>query len=159
MDLPSFRRLVAEAERAHPVWFSLERDPPASAAAISQAELALGVTFPPEYREFLREFGGGYFAFANTFSVAPGSHWDVVARNQALAGLLSQHFLAVSDNGAGDFYGFVVEAGVCDPTLRFWDHEACAVASAPTYSGLFEFLSVVGLKAGPSTPSGHSNID
>ena len=53
MDLEGFVATVEEARRAHPVWFGLESDPPATESEIGRHEALLGVTFPAEYRQFL----------------------------------------------------------------------------------------------------------
>jgi hypothetical protein len=81
MSYTEFKELVRIAKEKNPVWFALDADRPASDAEISQAELDLRVTLPAESGSFVKDFGGGYFAFANVFSVQPESEWNIVQRN------------------------------------------------------------------------------
>ena len=92
---------------------------PAPEAAIREAEEELGVSFPPAYREFLREFGA---ALAPTFEIAglfpsttddePPFWTDVVSftkeMRKASRGRIPLNFVAISDDG-GD-YKFYLDA-------------------------------------------------
>jgi hypothetical protein len=42
----------------------------ASDRQVAAAQKRLGVTFPPSYREFLRQFNGGEFCFGRMFRVS-----------------------------------------------------------------------------------------
>lgn len=144
MEFSAFLSIVSEAKVKKPVLFALETDPPATEVDISGAEARLSVQFPLEYKDFLRRFGGGFFGFTNVFSVLASSPWYVVDRNFA-SGVPLQEFLAISDNGVGDYYGFSVANAVCGSHVAFLDHETRAVVSTP-HSDLFEYLVVVGLE-------------
>lgn len=140
MTIDEFVELVVGVRRDRPVWFGLESDPVASDDEIAVAEAALGASLPVEYREFVQRFGGGYFALANVFSVASESDWSIVRRNVVSASVTGDGFVAVSDNGVGDYYGFRVQDGACEGRISIFDHSAEAVM--PTEFGdLFEFLA------------------
>jgi hypothetical protein len=143
MEWDAFRARVSQLKKQNPVWFGLESDPPASEHAIALAETALGVILPQSYRQFVREFGGGYFAFASVFSVEPGSDWNVVDRNRDRAG---GGFVRVSDSGCGDYYGFMASGGECEERIHLADHEARGQVRATEYRDLFELLAAVALK-------------
>jgi hypothetical protein len=143
MDLHEFGRLVEQARRRHPVWFQLESDPPAGAEAIARAEHRLGLRLPEAYRQYVSAFGGGIFAFGKVYSVTPGSDWDIARRNAATP---VPRFLAVSDNGCGDLYGFQVDRGVCSDEVYFWDHETPDVPAARRFDDLFCFLAEAALR-------------
>lgn len=143
MDYTEFKELARIAKEKNPVWFALEADRPAADGEIAQAEAELGVTFPPEYRDFLRDFGGGYFAFVNVFSVQTGSQWNIVQRNKRHA---IDAFIAISDNGVGDLYGFGVSDGVCRPHILFSDHETNGNLKPTNYQNVLEFLAEKGLR-------------
>ena len=83
------------------------------------------------------EFGGGYFAFANVFSVKIGSEWNIVQRNRMIA---IPDFVATSDNGTGDYYGFRIVNGICDERVYLWDHEEPALLKATEFGDLLEYL-------------------
>jgi len=143
MTYLDFQMQVQRAKEKNPVWFALEADTPASDAEVVCAENDLRVTFPTEYRDFVKDFGGGYFAFTNVFSVCPESDWNIVQRNKQY-GL--DGFIAVSDNGVGDFFGFRVADGKCLSEIWFWDHEEHGRLKPTAYANLFEFLAEKGLK-------------
>jgi len=143
MILEDFIPLVEKRKLDRPVWFGLDSDPPATLAQIQDAELQLGVRLPESYRRFVALYGGGYFALGNLFSVLPGSEWNIVERNRSVDD--SCCFLAVSDNGVGDLYGFRVADGKCENEIVLFDHET-ALFSQPKFSDLFEFLGETALK-------------
>ena len=70
---------------------------------------------------------GGYFAFTIIFSVSDGSEWYILSQTQAISLLEKHHFLAVSDNQAGDYYGFKVNAGWCESKIAVYDHDSFEV--------------------------------
>lgn len=145
MNFDYLQSLVNDARARTPVLFGLDGDPPAVDADILEAEALLGVEFPVEYKIFVKEFGGGYFGYTNVFSPTTSGYWSIVERNR-LAGENSGDFLAFSDNGVGDYYGFVVEDGVCSKTVYFFDHETSDISESG-YADLFDYLADVGLKA------------
>ena len=61
MNFEEFKSIVENASEKHPVWFALEPDKIASMDDVVEAEKAMGVSFPKEYREFLMSYGGGHF--------------------------------------------------------------------------------------------------
>lgn len=142
MLIEEFVPLVEKRKMERPVWFGLKSDPPATQSQIQDAEAQLGVRLPESYRLFVAMYGGGYFALGNLFSVFPGSNWNIVERNREI---LPFGFLAVSDNGVGDLYGFSVTDGECDSTIVLFDHET-GTMSQPMYSDLFEFLEETAMK-------------
>ncbi|MGN6187244.1 MAG: SMI1/KNR4 family protein, partial [Thermoanaerobaculia bacterium] len=85
MNATEFEGLVDSVRSRHPRWFALETDPPASNEEVEDAEKAIDVRFPEEYRHFLTRYGGGFFAFSNVFSAKQGSEWNVLQRNRDIA--------------------------------------------------------------------------
>lgn len=144
MNISEFSKIVAGIKVERPIWFELESDPPGADSDINEAETALCVKLPVEYKEFIRNFGGGHFAFAGVYSVRKGSAWNIVMRNNEINTIDPKAFLAVSDNGAGDFYGFKVIDGVCESKITFYDHEDGVIKSTD-YEDLLDFLVRVGL--------------
>lgn len=143
MQREEFNALVEKAKENHPRWFELERDGPASDQEIAEAERLLGVELPDEYRSFLRDHGGGYFAFAFVFGVAATSDWFVVEKNRARASA----FLAISDPGTGDVYGFcLTDEHRCSREISVLDHETNTIKEA-AYADLYEMLVVHALQA------------
>jgi hypothetical protein len=138
MTFDEFRALVAQTKSRHPVWFGLEMDRAAADAELQDLERQLGVRLPEEYRRFVQEYGGGYFALANVFSAQPGSSWNLLDINRREK-LLGTGFVAVADNGAGDLYGFQCIEGVCHPEVWIHDHEVGAWRQTE-FVNLLDFL-------------------
>jgi len=143
MTFAEFASMVERLKVSRPQWFELDSDPPATIDQVQAAERSLGVEFPVEYVSFLQRYGGGYFAFGNVFSVDEASDWSVVVRNRE-GGFVDRGFLAVSDNGVGDCYGFPIHGKLCMSQIAFWDHETSQVS--PLYDGFVDFLVAVALK-------------
>jgi hypothetical protein len=147
MDFDVFSAVVEETRLRYPVWFGLDSDPRGTDEDIRIIEGQLSVILPEEYKRFVKTYGGGYFVFTNIFSVNEDSDWHITERNIAIGLLQSRNFLAVSENEVGDYYGFQVEDGVCNPSVMFYDHELNQVEDTG-YKNLYEYLLIVGLKQG-----------
>lgn len=88
---------------------------PVNIPAIEQAEAELGVQFPLEYREFLKEFGAviadgiGVYGLPNSDTNAPPMWQDVVAvtnelRNWGQVGTERKGFVPICDDGTGVYF-------------------------------------------------------
>ena len=138
MTLEEFRTLVAQARKQHPVWFALDSDRPATDAEITQAEWQLRTALPQQYHSFVKEFGGGMFAFANVLSVQTDSDWNIVGFNRRDE-LIGSGFVAVSDPQTGDRYGFKSEGETCGCEVWVYDHDD-REWTRTQFNDLFEFL-------------------
>ncbi len=141
MDFNSFRTKVTNLKARKPVWFGLDSDCPATETQVEAAEKSLGVSLPCAYKAFVRDFGGGYFAFGNVFSVS-SSEWNIVSRNQKTD---IHGFIAISDNGVGDYYGFKVCGGVCGDCIYLWNHEEPSEVRPTDFGDMFELLDRIAL--------------
>jgi hypothetical protein len=126
------------------MWFELDTDALANDEGLAKAQRELKAIFPQEYVQFLQQYGGGYFAFSNVFSVQDGSHWNVVSRQQKFK--RPDNFIAISDNEAGDYYGFLTENGSCKPAVYFCEHEENDSLKKTPYINLFDYLIDIALK-------------
>jgi hypothetical protein len=139
-----FGRLVDEARVAHPQWFALPADAAPSEDEIMAHFTELGARLPAEYLDFLREFGGGDFAFLAIYSMDRTSDLNIVAKNAA-PWLNRADFVAVSDNGAGDYYGFEVRDGRGGSEVLLLDHETGEIR--PTgHADFLDFVAALGLQ-------------
>jgi hypothetical protein len=121
MNIKDFTTIVDHCRAEHPFWFDRKTDPQANDEQINEAEYLLGVKFPQEYIDFLKEYGGGRFVFTRIFSVFPESIWYVVSRNVGDNSI--NGFLSISPDGTGGLYGFPVENGICGSEIVYWDHD------------------------------------
>ena len=138
MDFEAFKELVEKTKTDHPVWFGLEPDESPNETAVTEAEMKLGAKLPIDYKNFILEYGGGYFAFSNVFSLEERSDWNLVDLNYKYDAIRNGHVL-ISENGSGDFYGFKFVNGVCEPRIYFYDHEVETWCESP-HSNLFDYL-------------------
>ena len=143
MDNSEFLALVDRARMAKPFWFEGEMDIPATDSQITQAEHEIGAQFPDEYRFFLSKFGGGYFGHANVFSVTPRSDWNINSINSRYN--VRNDFVAVSDDQAGGYYGFMRHSGHLSPQI-FYIYPPEGDALKEKYPPLFVFLHSVALE-------------
>lgn len=138
-----FQQRVRELRRQRPQWFALPADAAPSDEQVEAHQDRLGVRLPDEYLAFLRQEGGGDFAMLVVYSMEPGSDLNIVLMNDN-AWLQRDDFVAVSDNGAGDYYGFLVRDGVCQPEVVLLDHESGQFHPTGA-SDFFEFVLKEGL--------------
>lgn len=68
---------------------------------------------------FLTNYGGGYFGYANIYSLDPDSYFYIGKHNKTVLDKL----LFIADNECGDSYAFRIEDGKCDGAVAFYDHE------------------------------------
>ncbi len=140
MDFEAFKRLVEKRRNEHPVWFGIDPDETPDEVALIEAEVKLGANLPTDYKKFILEYGGGYFVFSNVFSLEGGSDWHLVDQNYKYGAIRDGHVL-VSENGSGDFYGFKIVDGVCEPKIYFYDHAVELWQETP-YNSLYDYLEV-----------------
>lgn len=119
--------------------------------AIDLAEDQLGVTFPRDFREYLKRFGHVEVGHLELFGLGDGipSYLDIVQvttseRNEAGCPL-PKHLIPVMNDGAGNLY-CVLAAGEGASGIVLWDHEAGPDQTPETCASSLEawFLSVVG---------------
>ena len=143
MKFDSFKKLVEIKKIRNPIWFAMDADSKPSDKDVLDAEKKLSVKLPHDYVDFIGEYGGGYFALANIFSLDSTSDWHLVTQNFKNDVLRQGHIL-LSDNGAGDFYGFKVIDGICLAEIYFFDHELQKWVKTD-FTNLFEYLEQFGL--------------
>ena len=143
MGLQEFKALVNSLKLNHPIWFDLDSDKLPSILEIKVAQERLNITLPKDYIDFINEFGGGYFALSNVYSLEAGSDWNIVDQNLKYANICKDYII-ISENGTGDFYGYKVEDGVCKPHIHFYDHDEDSWQETEFFN-LFEYLDKLGL--------------
>ena len=67
---------------------------------ICQFEEFSGICLPEDYKKLLLKYGGGYFGFANLYSLDKKSQFYIVKNNTFPLG----DYLNIGDNGCGDYY-------------------------------------------------------
>lgn len=143
MTLDEFKTIVDQKRKNNPFWFDDKPDRLASDKDIFGIEKKLGVKLPCGYKEFIKHFGGGYFALTNIFSADECSEWFIVTRNDKARAYLPNNFLAISDDQTGGYYGYVIQNNNCSECVSCWDHDGSSI-SKPIYEDIFEFVIKIG---------------
>lgn len=146
MQFEDFKQIVERTKKEKPVWFELGSDSCINDNEIRQIENYFGSELPIEYKQFLKNYGGGYFAFLLVFSGDEKSNWNVIKQNKELNLLNKYNFLAVSDNESGDFYGFRVNNNKCETKLSVFLHDELKVKETQ-YEDFYQYVLKLGLKA------------
>lgn len=141
MDYKLFKDIVEEVKKKKPVLFALESDEKPSQADIDAFEKENGITLPKKYKDFILDFGGGYFGFANIYSIDKHSDFYLLKHNN----VPFDNYIRIADNGCGDYWLFRIENGKCNENVFFIEHEA-GTAVQTEYRDIFEYLSAIGLK-------------
>ncbi len=141
MNFDNFNTLVDECGAKKPILFGLEHDKILCAEEIEQLEKTVHIALPEKYKEFIMNYGGGYFGYANIYSLDIDSNFYLLKHNN----LPFEKFIRIADNGCGDHYLFCIDKGKCLEPLYYYDHESGK--TIPTeYEDVFEYLVKVGLK-------------
>ncbi|QXH44770.1 SMI1/KNR4 family protein [Pseudomonas xanthosomatis] len=121
MNFEEFSKLANEKIQKNPIWFQLERDAPSNDEEVIRVESNLGIQLPDEYKQFVKTYGGGYFAFSIVYSPNPNSDFPLEKINTDNT---FDTYILFSENGSGDYYGFPVSDKKCSSSIFFWDHES-----------------------------------
>ena len=143
MNFEDFNELVQKVKSDHPIWFGIEPDEIPDDTTIRLAEEKLYTQLPDDYINFILEYGGGYFAFSNVFSLQERSDFNLVYLNYKYDAVDSGYVL-FSENNSGDIFGFKTVDGICEPKIHFYDHEI-EIWQESQYCNLFDYLEKVAL--------------
>lgn len=141
MNYQEFQNIVEEKKKQKPILFQLEHDKIFTPEEIDDFQKKNNITLPETYCSFLAEYGGGYFGYANIYSLDSNSDFYLLAHRQ----FPKQEFLPMADNECGDYYVFKVENQNCLNKLYFYDHETGEIHNTP-YENVLEYLVQAGLR-------------
>lgn len=140
MSVETFESRLARVRLDKSHLFDFERVPPSNNASIAQCENSLGAQFPAEYWHVASRIGGGQIGYGHLFVPTDDEHWSILRWN---AVCLTPSFIAISDNGCGDYYGFVTsQDGACDSKICLVDHEQSDALPIVCYQNLYEFMVI-----------------
>lgn len=141
MELDLFNKIVADCKQRKPVLFGLGHDRILSNEEIENFENTFQIALPPKYKDFTLQYGGGYFGYANIYSLDNQSDFYIIKHNATPF----EKFLRIADNGCGDYYMLRIESQNCLEQLYFFEHDTKRIC-ATEYNDIFEYLIKVGLK-------------
>lgn len=140
MEFNTFKSMVDAAKTERPKLFQLGHDHIPGTEEIFELEKQYHIQLPQKYVQFLLAYGGGYFGYANIYSLDKNSSFYLLNYNKPD---LKEH-LYISDNGCGDNYAFHIENGICSEIIIFYDHEDGEMHDTE-FCDIFEYLVEIGL--------------
>lgn len=145
MRIEEFKEKYEEAKLSRPKVFEyMQIDPLASERELNDVEDWMACRFENSHRSFLKLFGGGEFGLGLIFSANKESEWYIPSQFRNLL-LSPSEFFPVSDNFAGDVYGFEIRNGKCLTPLKVFDHESSKLKET-MFSDVYEFMDRYALR-------------
>ena len=122
MDRLNFEIRVREVAARKPRLLALESDNKGNIKMIEAVEEYYSVKLPDCYKDFVKQYGGGYFGFIIVYSCdCDGMFYikDSISKEW----VLKKSFLPIIDLDTGDFLGFKIKDGICQNTVALYYHE------------------------------------
>ncbi|MBQ8262782.1 MAG: SMI1/KNR4 family protein [Lachnospiraceae bacterium] len=143
MDRISFQNKVKEMSEKNPTLFALETDVKADIEKIEDIEKHYDIILPEAYKDFVRQYGGGYFGLVVVYS-CDCSGMFYLKDNISKEWVEEKCFLPVIDLETGDFLGFEIDAGICKSKVTLYLHEEVSLQKMEL--DFYEALLRFGLK-------------
>lgn len=140
MDFETFNKAVQKGKIEKPLLFELQHDSIPTMKDIIAFQEQYQIILPEKYIQVLLNFGGGYFGYANIYSLDRDSRFFIFNHNPVRVADL----LFMADNGCGDYYAFRMNGRKCSEKIFFYDHEGNTVQDTD-FSDVLEYLVKIGL--------------
>ena len=122
MDRISFQNKVREMSEKKPRLFALESDAKVDIERIADVEKYYDIILPDSYKNFVSQYGGGYFGFIVVYSCDCNGMF-YIKDNVLKEWVVKKSFLPVVDLETGDLLGFEIDAGICKSKVTMYLHE------------------------------------
>ena len=143
MDKKEFDELIQQVKENKPKLFGLDADEIPTITDIDMIEKYYGIVFPKSYKEFVLQYGGGYFAFTVVYSFDKQSSF-YIKNNVTTEFINSNQIFPVIDFETGDLAGFRINNGICEDSIVLYNHEEKMLSELKI--GLYDALVKYGLK-------------
>jgi hypothetical protein len=140
VDFQTFNKIIKRVKAKEPLLFELEHDDIPAMETIINFQKQHKIILPEKYIQFLLSFGGGYFGYANIYSLDENSYFFIFNHNPAII----KDLLFIADNECGDYYAFRVQDNKCSEEIVFYDHEDNSIKDTD-FSNVLEYLVKTGL--------------
>lgn len=141
MEFFTFNEIVNKTKIEAPILFGLEHDVVPSKEDILKFEGQHNIQLTEKYKQFLLKYGGGFFGYANLYSLDKGSSFYLLHYND----IPLTNILRIADNGCGDYYVLKIVERKCQDAILFFEHDTRLLRSTK-FSDIFEYLVSAGLK-------------
>lgn len=122
MERNIFNMKVKEIAEKKSKLFALDSDDIASAEMIAVVESYYNIKLPYNYKEFVQQYGGGYFGFTIVFSCDCNGMFYIINKI-SVEWVRKRSFLPVIDLETGDYIGFKISDGICQSAVLLYAHE------------------------------------
>ena len=143
MDKKEFDELTQKVKNNNPKIFGLDADCIPTIENIELIEKYYGIVFPKSYKEFVLQYGGGYFAFTVIYSFDEQSPF-YIKNNVALEFININNFFPIIDFETGDMAGFKIDNGICEDSIMLYNHEEGIISDLKL--GFYDAIVKYGLK-------------
>ncbi len=140
MDFETFVKVVEKAKMETPLLFELQHDNIPTMKDVITFQEQYQIILPEKYIQVLLNYGGGYFGYANVYSLDKDSYFFIFNYNPVNV----KDLFFIADNECGDYYAFQVEGNKCGEKVVFYDHESNTVQET-AFSDVLEYLAKIGL--------------
>lgn len=120
-----------------------ESDAKVDIEKMEDVEKYYDIILPDTYKDFVSQYGGGYFGFIVVYSCDCNGMF-YIKDNVLKEWVVEKCFLPVVDLETGDFLGFEIDAGICKSKVTMYSHEEEALQEMQI--DFYEALLKFGLK-------------
>ncbi len=143
MNKREFEELIQKEKIKNPRIFGLDSDCKSTIENIELMEKYYNIVFPKCYKDFLLQYGGGYFAFTIVYSLDNQSSF-YVKNNVSVEFVTKNKFFPIIDFETGDLVGFQVNNGICEDAIVLYNHEEKIISDIKL--NFYDALAKYGLK-------------
>lgn len=143
MDKKEFDELIQRVKENKPKIFGLDADEIPTVTDIEMIEKYYEIVFPKSYKEFVLQYGGGYFAFTVVYSFDKQSSF-YIKNNVTTEFINTNQIFPIIDFETGDIAGFRINDGICEDSMMLYNHEEKMLSELRI--DLYEALVKYGLK-------------
>lgn len=122
MENNIFNMKVKEVAEKKPKLFAIDSDDIACVEKIAVVENYYNIKLPCSYKEFVQQYGGGYFGFIIVFSCDCNGMFYIIDKI-SVEWVKKKSFLPVIDLETGDYIGFKIIDGICQSVVSLYSHE------------------------------------
>jgi hypothetical protein len=141
MTQDEFDDLIQEIREEDPEQLDSEffvRDKSFKEDKLLKIEQKAGFSLPEEYRNFLKRFGAGDIGTITVLSPDPESDFSLWKGQEPYEKV---KWVPVVDDGKSNYYGFVVENGLCSREVWFADQELGYELAGTDYEDFYDLIS------------------
>lgn len=144
MNFREFCEITEDIKSKYPIWFELTSRNILTDSDIKSVENTLNITLNSDYKNFVKKYNGGYFAFTKILTVYRKDECYILNFNSREF-VEKYNFVAVADFETGDMAGFKITNGLCSNEIFIFSHEEKTVENL-NIGNIFDYILKYGYK-------------